>query len=118
MVRAILTHLGRWQPKAVERAPPVPPGAATLARSRQIQAAFTKRPIAHTRTLGQQPMTSQIRREPARRKADSRRAKTMSVRRVDELSYPFSSVFGSTRAILLVPNSTTWGAPFELTMIP
>ena len=27
VVRAILTHLGRWQPKAVERAPPVPPGA-------------------------------------------------------------------------------------------
>ena len=27
MVRAILTHLGRWQPKAVERAPAVPPGA-------------------------------------------------------------------------------------------
>jgi hypothetical protein len=24
VVRAILTHLGRWQPKAVERAPPVP----------------------------------------------------------------------------------------------
>jgi hypothetical protein len=90
VVRAILTHLG-WQPKAVERAPPVPPSAATLARSRQIQAAFTKRPIAHTRTLGQQPMTSQIRREPARRKADSRRAKTMSVQRADELSYPFGS---------------------------
>jgi hypothetical protein len=27
VVRAILTHLGRWQPKALERAPPVPPGA-------------------------------------------------------------------------------------------
>jgi len=27
VVRAILTHLGLWQPKAVERAPPVPPGA-------------------------------------------------------------------------------------------
>ena len=26
VVRAILTHLGRWQPKAVERAPPVHPG--------------------------------------------------------------------------------------------
>src|SRR3989337_1765585 len=26
VVRAILTHLGRWQPKALERAPPVPPG--------------------------------------------------------------------------------------------
>jgi hypothetical protein len=36
-------------------------------------------------------MTSQIRREPARRKADSRRAKTMSVQRADELSYPFGS---------------------------
>lgn len=24
VVRAILTHLGRWQPKALERAPPVP----------------------------------------------------------------------------------------------
>jgi hypothetical protein len=27
VARAILTHLGRWQPKAVERAPPVPPKA-------------------------------------------------------------------------------------------
>jgi hypothetical protein len=27
VVRAILTHLGRWQPKALERAPPVPPAA-------------------------------------------------------------------------------------------
>jgi hypothetical protein len=26
VVRAILTHLGRWQPKALERAPPVAPG--------------------------------------------------------------------------------------------
>ncbi len=34
-------------------------------------------------------MPCQIRREPARRKADSRRAKTMSVQRADELSYPF-----------------------------
>jgi hypothetical protein len=34
-------------------------------------------------------MTSQIRREPARHKADSRRAKTMSVQRADELSYPY-----------------------------
>jgi hypothetical protein len=25
VVRAILTHLGRWQPKAAERAPPMPP---------------------------------------------------------------------------------------------
>ena len=25
VVRAILVHLGRWQPKALERAPPVPP---------------------------------------------------------------------------------------------
>jgi len=34
-------------------------------------------------------MTSQIRREPTRRNADSRRARTMSVQRADELSYPF-----------------------------
>ena len=27
VVRAILVHLGRWQPKALERAPPVPPSA-------------------------------------------------------------------------------------------
>jgi len=27
VVRAILTHLGRWQPKALERAPPMPPEA-------------------------------------------------------------------------------------------
>ncbi len=27
VVRAILTHLGLWQPKAAERAPPLPPGA-------------------------------------------------------------------------------------------
>ena len=27
VVREIPVHLGRWQPKAVERAPPVPPGA-------------------------------------------------------------------------------------------
>ena len=27
VVRAILAHLGRWQPKAVERAPPVSPEA-------------------------------------------------------------------------------------------
>lgn len=27
VVRAILMHLGLWQPKAVERAPPVPPSA-------------------------------------------------------------------------------------------
>ena len=27
MVRAILTHPWLWQPKAVERAPPVPPEA-------------------------------------------------------------------------------------------
>ena len=27
IVRAILRHLGRGQPKASERAPPVPPGA-------------------------------------------------------------------------------------------
>jgi len=27
VVRAILVHLGRWEPKALERAPPVPPGA-------------------------------------------------------------------------------------------
>jgi len=27
VVRAILTHLGCWQPEALERAPPVPPGA-------------------------------------------------------------------------------------------
>ena len=27
VVRRILTHLGRWQPKALERAPPVPPSA-------------------------------------------------------------------------------------------
>jgi hypothetical protein len=27
MLRAVLTHLGLWQPKPLERAPPVPPGA-------------------------------------------------------------------------------------------
>jgi len=27
VVRAILTHLGLWQPQALERAPPVPPEA-------------------------------------------------------------------------------------------
>jgi hypothetical protein len=27
VVREILTHLGRWQPDAHERAPPMPPGA-------------------------------------------------------------------------------------------
>ena len=27
VVRAILTHLGRWQPELSEGAPPVPPGA-------------------------------------------------------------------------------------------
>ncbi len=27
VVRAILKHLGRWQPEPSERAPPVPPGA-------------------------------------------------------------------------------------------
>jgi len=27
VVREILTHLGRWQPEAQERAPPVPPEA-------------------------------------------------------------------------------------------
>ena len=27
VARAILTHLGRWQPRALERAPPVPSGA-------------------------------------------------------------------------------------------
>jgi hypothetical protein len=27
VVRATLSHVGRWQPKAVERAPPVPAGA-------------------------------------------------------------------------------------------
>ncbi len=36
-------------------------------------------------------MTSQIRREPIRRNADPRRARTMSVQRADELSYPSSS---------------------------
>jgi len=39
--------------------------------------------------LGQQPMTGQICREPIRRNGDSRRARTMSVQPVDELSYPF-----------------------------
>jgi len=33
-------------------------------------------------------MTSQIARQPTRRNADSRRARTMSVQRADELSYP------------------------------
>ncbi len=28
VVRTILTHRGRWQPKAVERVPPVPPARA------------------------------------------------------------------------------------------
>lgn len=30
VVRAILTHLGRWQPQAVERAPPLAPEQARL----------------------------------------------------------------------------------------
>jgi len=38
---------------------------------------------------GELPMKSQIRREPTRRNADSRRARTMSVQRTDELSYRY-----------------------------
>lgn len=34
VLRAIPTHLGRWQPKALEDAPPVPPGTFRGTRRR------------------------------------------------------------------------------------
>jgi hypothetical protein len=35
VVRAILVHLGRWQPKALERAPPVSPRPGPRMRARR-----------------------------------------------------------------------------------
>jgi hypothetical protein len=56
VVRAILLHLGRWQPKAVERAPPVPSGRLARAGERLrplgVGAYFSIRissPSAHAR---------------------------------------------------------------------
>src|SRR5436309_3470387 len=61
VVRRILRHLGRWQPKALERAPPVPPGdgqgccvpsgVLLVVRAAQVHQGRGERPVRASRFL-------------------------------------------------------------------